>query len=61
MNIDVSPNSGFTGAYDSVNNAAAGNPIIIIALFVIILVIYMIYIWKNRKLRPSVLEENEPL
>ena len=43
MNIDVSPNSGFTGAYDSVNNAAAGNPIIIIALFIIILFYYLLF------------------
>ena len=43
MNIDVSPNSGFTGAYDSVNNAAAGNPIMIIALFVIILFYYLLF------------------
>ena len=43
MNIDVSPNSGFTGAYDSVNNAAAGNPIMIIALFIIILFYYLLF------------------
>ena len=43
MKIDVSPNSGFTGAYDSVNNAAAGNPIIIIVLFVIILFYYLLF------------------
>ena len=42
MNIDVSPNSGLSGAYDSVNNAAA-NPILIVVLFVIIILYYILF------------------
>ena len=43
MNIDVSPNSGLAGSYDSVNNMASGNPVIIIVLFIIILFYYVLF------------------
>jgi len=50
MNIDVSPNSGLAGSYDSVNNMAAGNPVIMIILFIIILFYYVLF----SSLTPSV-------
>lgn len=43
MNIDVSPNSGLAGSYDSINNMASGNPVIMIVLFVIILFYYVLF------------------
>ncbi len=43
MNVDISPNSGFTGAYDSVNNYAAGNPIIILVLFIVMMLYYILF------------------